>query len=97
MEQYEWDEQKRLSNLDKHGLDFRAAALVLANRYRFDISTERNQEQRIQSFAYFLQVLAVLTVVYRPGEIPRIISFRPASRTEREVYYEWLETNPHDA
>jgi uncharacterized protein len=25
---------------------------------------------------------------------PRIISFRPAKRTEREAYYEWLE---HDA
>jgi uncharacterized protein len=28
---YEWDEDKRLSNLERHGLDFRSAYLVYEN------------------------------------------------------------------
>jgi len=40
--------------------------------------------------------LTVLTVVYLPGETPHIISFRPAKRSEREVYHDWLENDYDD-
>ena len=42
---------------------------------------------------WVLDVLDVLTVIHsiRDGAI-RIISFRPASGEEREVYYDWLES-----
>jgi len=46
-----WDETKRQSNLEKHGLDFMDADLVLASKYRIDLPSERNGEQRVQSFA----------------------------------------------
>ena len=46
----------------------------------------------MQSFAYVFEVLTVLRLVFLPGEDGhRIISFRRANRTEREVYYDWLE------
>ena len=32
-----WDEQKRQSNLEKYGLDFRDAGWVLESRYRLDV------------------------------------------------------------
>jgi len=35
-------------------------------------------------------------VVYLPGETPHIISFRPAKRSEREVYHDWLENDYDD-
>jgi uncharacterized DUF497 family protein len=38
----------------------------------------------------------MLTVVYLSAAQPRIISFRPARRTERTLYHEWLE-NDFDA
>jgi uncharacterized DUF497 family protein len=42
-------------------------------------------------------VLTVLTLVFLPGEDGhRIISFRRANRTEREVYYDWLEKDDAD-
>ena len=47
----------------------------------------------MQSFAYVFEQLAVLTVVHLPGEPPHIISFRRASKEEREVYHEWLEND----
>lgn len=90
---YSWDEAKRRANLRKHGLDFRHASEVLKSRYRLDIEIVRNGELRTQSFSYVTKRLAVLTTVHvdRDGTT-RIISFRPASAVEVEVYLEWLET-----
>ena len=85
----EWDEIKRRKNLAKHGLDFSDADSVLKNPFKLDVEIIRNHEQRIQSFTYVFDRLAVLTVVHTIEE-ERIISFRRASRNEREVYHEWL-------
>lgn len=86
-----WDEAKRRSNLLKHGLDFANAIAVLDSRYRLDVMTQRYGETRVQSFSYVMGRLSVLTVVHvERSEELRIISFRPASREESEVYYEWL-------
>ena len=65
------------------------ADCVLESEFRLDIETIRNNEQRTQSFAYVFNFLAVLSVVHT-GKEQRIISFRRASREEREVYHEWL-------
>ena len=86
----EWDESKRKKNQLKHGLDFAKADCVLNNPFRLDVDTIRNNEHRSQSFAYVFNYLAVLTVVHTNNG-QRIISFRRASKEEREVYHEWLE------
>ncbi len=94
---YTWRENKRRSNFEKHSLDFADAGLVLESIYRFEIDTERNGERRKQAFSYVFDLLVVLTVVYLPGTEPHIISFRPAKRSEREVYHDWLENDYDDA
>lgn len=86
----EWDEEKRRSNLRKHGLDFRNARWVLESDIRFDLESHRHGEHRTQSIAYVYDQLAVLTVVYVQGEAARIVSFRKASILERTAYHEWL-------
>lgn len=93
-----WDEAKRLANLAKHGLDFAAAGEVLDSSYRLDVPVRRAGERRVMSISYALGFLAVLTVVHtgRDGAT-RVISFRRASREEREVYDEWLENECDDA
>lgn len=58
-----WDDTKRQANLDKHGLDFADAPMVLESPYRLDVGSVRGGETRMQSFAYVFDVLAVLTVV----------------------------------
>ena len=73
------------------------ADYVIESCYRFDIETARNGEVRQQSFAYVFEQLMVLTVVYLSNETPHIISFRPAKRSEREVYHEWLENDYDDS
>lgn len=87
-----WDETKRRSNLIKHGLDFEDAGEVLESRFRLDMALVRGGELRMQSISYALGFLAVLTVVHTEREgATRVISFRPASSKEREVYDAWLE------
>lgn len=87
-----WDEDKRLANIAKHGLDFAEAGEVIDSRFRLDVSVMRGSEARVLSISYALCVLAVLTVVYAERDgAARIISFRYASDNEREVYDGWLE------
>ena len=40
-----WDEAKRQLNLDKHGLDFIDAVMVLCSPYRLDVDSVRKSEQ----------------------------------------------------
>lgn len=94
----EWDDAKRSSNLDKHGLDFVDAVLVLDSPYRLDVDSMRSNELRVQSFAYVFDVLTVLTVVHvERGDVLRIVSFRAASDEERREYHDWLENDYQDA
>lgn len=77
-----WDEPKRLANLDKHGMDFAdlndrffGTALVLQaarNRYR----------------AIGVSIRGVISVIFAiyGKEAVSIISMRPASKKERELY-----------
>ncbi|PYE22853.1 hypothetical protein C7410_109149 [Paraburkholderia silvatlantica] len=91
---YEWDETKRELNLEKHGLDFADADLVLESEYALIVDSPRHGELRQQAFAYVFEVLAVLSVAFVPGEERyRIVSFRPARRDERRAYHDWLENH----
>ena len=96
-QQPEWSEEKRQRNLAKHGLDFAQVHEVLESRYRLDIGVVRSGEERVMSVSYTFGFLAVLTVVHtkRDGCV-RIISFRRASREERETYDEWLQNEFDD-
>ncbi|MEY4591665.1 MAG: hypothetical protein RIR18_560 [Pseudomonadota bacterium] len=86
-----WDETKRRSNFAKHGLDFRQAEIVLSANYRLDRVSVRKNEARMQSFAYVMNHLAVLTVVHtQRGDAIRVISFRTASEAESRIYYDWI-------
>lgn len=92
MRAYIWDEVKRQKNLLKHGLDFADADEVLSSPYRFDVEIIRNNELRTQSFAYSFGRLLVLSLAHIENKDQvRIISFRRASREERERYYEYLQ------
>ena len=87
-----WDETKRQTNLQKHGLDFADANEVLQSSYRWDIDIVRSGEIQTQSISYVMGFLAVLAVVHTNREdATRIISFRVGSQKEREAYYVWLE------
>jgi uncharacterized DUF497 family protein len=84
-----WDEAKRRSNLEKHGLDFRDAHLVYDNPEKCTYESSRKGERRLLDLAFAMVKGRLLALVYteRGGDV-RVISFRPASREEREQYEE---------
>jgi hypothetical protein len=82
-----WDEAKRESNLRKHGLDFRDAHLVYENPDKCTYDSSREGERRWMDIAFAVVKGRLLTLVYTErGDDVRVISFRPASRDEREQY-----------
>ena len=82
-----WDEAKRKSNLEKHGLDFRDAHLVYNNPEKCTYIERSGIEHRWMDVALAVVHRRVLALIYtKRGEDVRVISFRPASREEREQY-----------
>jgi uncharacterized DUF497 family protein len=82
-----WDEAKRKTNLEKHGLDFADAGLVYENPCKITFQSPRKGEARKQDIAMVAIRSKVLTLIYVERETDiQMISFRVASRVEREVY-----------
>ena len=48
---FEWDEAKRLKNLEKHSLDFRDVRLIFDGRKVVHVPAFRNEEARFASVA----------------------------------------------
>ena len=81
---YEWDEDKRQSNIDKHRIDFQAV-------HSFEWATAvtepspRGGEMRYIAIGYIGDRLR--TVIYTErGAATRIISLRPSSDSEEARY-----------
>lgn len=83
-----WDEVKRATNLEKHGLDFVDAWLVYENPQKVTLESKRVKEElRHLDAAYVDSVGLALALIYTMrGDEVRPISFRRASRQERKRY-----------
>jgi hypothetical protein len=82
-----WDEAKRGSNLEKHGLDFKEAHHVYDNPDKLTYDSRREGERRLLDLAFAIVNGRLLALIYtKRGDDVRVISFRPASREEREQY-----------
>ena len=82
---YEWDERKRQTNLEKHGLDFIDAPLVLEAEEKAVFPARFEQEERFKAIAPVGETYLVVIYTMRNTKI-RLISFRPAKRKERQRY-----------
>jgi len=82
-----WDEARRKSNLEKHGLDFIDAHLVYDNPDKCTYQSNRKGERRLMDLAFAVVNGRLLALIYTErGNDVRVISFRPASREEREQH-----------
>lgn len=85
--EFEWDENKRQTNIAKHGIDFIDAQKI------FDYDTVTIEDNRFnygeQRFiALGLLKGKVIVVVYTErNNIIRIISARKATKNEQEIYF----------
>ncbi len=87
--QFEWDENKNKSNIEKHGFDFHQAKSVFSDEFRIEIPDNRKDygEKRIRVIGRVVNL--ILSVIYTMrGIVVRIISVRLASRKERAMYNE---------
>ena len=72
--QFEWDENKRQANIEKHGIDFADAVKI------FDGFISSQEDLRADY---------EVAVIHTPrGDKTRIISIRRARMKERERYYQ---------
>jgi uncharacterized protein len=82
---FEWDEAKRLANLNQRGLDFADSDIVFDGRPVTTAPSRRNNEERFVSTAEIDGKLYTVVWMWR-GENQRIISFRRASHAEERAY-----------
>lgn len=84
--EYEWDERKARSNLEKHGIDFADAASVLEDELALTIPDEEAAERRFVTIGEdSLRRILVVAFTGRGARV-RIISARKATRLERQQY-----------
>lgn len=89
--QFEWDENKRLINIKKHGIDFADVPAI------FELDTVTVIDDRIDYGETRYQTLGllkarVIMVVHTESEtIIRIISARKANKYEEEIYFNQIQ------
>jgi uncharacterized protein len=82
---FEWDEQKRLSNLEKHGLDFWDVWAVFEDAHVVVPSAYGGSELRLLAIGV-LEGRWVTVVYTLRNNTVRVISFRRARDEERRTY-----------
>ncbi len=84
---FEWDEQKRLINLQRHGIDFADVWRVFENE-TFTRIDERYDYGEIRYSSLGLLFGEIIFVSHvETDEITRIISARKAVKYEQETYF----------
>jgi uncharacterized protein len=86
--EFEWDAQKALLNNDRHGVSFEEAAEVFFDPFfQYGDATPADvDEQRDFIIGYSASQRLLLVVYTERGERTRLISARPATRSERKQY-----------
>ncbi len=83
---YQWDPQKALANLHKHGVSFADAVTVFSDEQALTIEDDFSEEERFVTLGMdALGRILVIVFTYREEEI-RIISARKATALERKAY-----------
>lgn len=90
---FEWNEDKNLSNIGKHGISFEEAKSIFSDSFAIvneDKSFEYGEPRFVIIGRIYLDIInksIIGTVVYTKREDKtRIISARKASRKERKLY-----------
>ena len=85
---FEWDEQKRLINLQRHGIDFADVQRVFEFE-RYTVIDDRFDYGEIRFFTLGFLNGRVIAVSYtETDEVIRIISARKANKYDQRKYFE---------
>ena len=86
--EFEWDEAKARSNLEKHGVSFLTAAAIFSNE-RLERIDDREDYGEVRWVALGRVGIEVYRIVFtwRSKNLVRLISAQKASKDEQEIYY----------
>ena len=87
---FEWDDQKALENVAKHGVTFGEATEVFydPNAVEGDDVEHSQNEARFFIIGYSSNKMLFVVFAERVGNVIRIISARPPTPSERKSYEE---------
>lgn len=85
---FEWDDEKALSNLKKHGVSFGEATEVFYDPNALEDHDAKHSITEPRFFIIGLSSRRLLYVIYaeRSGDVVRIISARKANTAEHQNY-----------
>lgn len=85
-----WDDDKRRTNIQKHGFDFADAATLLDSlTYTFEDARFAYGERRFITMGMLRETVVVIAHTETARQI-RIISMRKATKHEKTLYFENL-------
>ena len=84
--EFEWDEKKANDNIVNHGVTFEEAAEAFFDPFYREGDASVDDEQRDFIIGYSFSQRLLLVVHTQRSERTRIISARPAVRSERKLY-----------
>ena len=90
--QFEWDDAKCASNVEKHGIDFEDA-IAIFEQPALIYPSNRNHEDRWIAVG-ILEGLEIAVVFTRRGDAIRLISARRARKYERRAYRQAYPPDP---
>ena len=86
MRGFEWDPNKELENVRKHGIDFTTASLIWRGSVFERIDNRRDYgEKRFQAFGVFDNRILTVVFTWRSAN-RRLISARGANSREKRLY-----------
>jgi uncharacterized protein len=85
--QIEWDESKRLKNLQRHGIDFADVAEIFENETATDIDDRFDYGEIRYLTLGILRGEVIIVAHTETDEIFRIIYARKAEKYEQETYF----------
>jgi uncharacterized protein len=87
---FDWDENKAVSNLSKHGVSFEEAKTVFDDPLYVDFydPAHSEEEDRYVIVGESSQRRLLIASYTERGNLIRLISAREVTRTERKVYEE---------
>jgi uncharacterized DUF497 family protein len=84
---FEWDEAKRLANIEKHGLDFNDAPELFTGQMVIVLDARLYYgEERFIGFGVCKQRVLAVVFTKKEPDIIRLISLRKANRREQKRY-----------
>jgi uncharacterized DUF497 family protein len=84
---FEWDSDKAAANFDRHGVSFEEAQSAFADPLAVYMD-DGAEAGRMWVIGMSVRVRVLVVVHLERGERDRIISARPATRAERDLYGE---------